>query len=198
MQMTTVETAHAAEGAAYSYKPSLLGAGWTFNLTDEGIAWSAGARRGLAPFDKVRRVRLSYAPVGMQSHRFMTELWAADGTRLRVVSASWKSMVEQGRQDADYSAFVGALHQRLAVAGAPVRYERGRPGWLYWPGVAVFAAVALGLILLTVRALQAGAAAGAMFIVAFLALFLWQAGRFFWRNRPGLYAPDALPPDLMP
>jgi hypothetical protein len=58
--------------------------------------------------------------------------------------------------------------------------------------------VALGLAVLIVRALQAGALAGALFVAAFLALFLWQAGNFFRRNRPGLYRADAPPRALMP
>ena len=36
------------------------------------------------------------------------------------------------------------------------------------------------------------------YIGAFLALFLWQAGNYFRRNRPGRYTPQALPPELMP
>jgi hypothetical protein len=49
-----------------------------------------------------------------------------------------------------------------------------------------------------VRALQADARAGAAFVAGFLALFLWQGGNFFRRNRPGLYRPDAIPAALMP
>jgi hypothetical protein len=49
-----------------------------------------------------------------------------------------------------------------------------------------------------VRSLQAGAAGGAVFVVIFLGVFLWQAGTFFRRNRPGTYAPDALPSLVMP
>src|ERR1700760_3243689 len=100
MQMMTVEPELAGEGAAYTYRPSVMGAGWTFKLTGEGIVWTAGARHGLVPFDKVRRLRMSYVPISMQSHRFVTELWSADGTKLRIVSTSWRSMAEQVRQDA--------------------------------------------------------------------------------------------------
>jgi hypothetical protein len=39
---------------------------------------------------------------------------------------------------------------------------------------------------------------GAAFIAIFLALFLWQAGAFFRRNRPGIYRPEAPPEALMP
>jgi hypothetical protein len=62
----------------------------------------------------------------------------------------------------------------------------------------VLAGAGLGIAALAVRALQIGALAGAAFIAAFLALFLWQAGGFFLRNRPGRYRPDAVPPLLLP
>jgi hypothetical protein len=51
---------------------------------------------------------------------------------------------------------------------------------------------------LTVRAIQAGAFPAAILVAAFLGVFLWQAGGFLRRNRPGRYAPDALPRDLLP
>jgi len=183
---------------SYSYRPSLLGPAWEFKLGAHGIDWSGGTRSGHVPYAKLRRVRMSYRPMSMQSHRFTTELWAEDGPRLQIVSTSWKSMVEQERLDRTYAAFVRELHRRIAEAGAPVRCEQGKNPWLYWPGVTVFAGVALGLAFLVMRALQAQALAGAVFIAAFLLLFLWQGGNFFRRNRPGLYRPDALPADLMP
>jgi hypothetical protein len=196
--MTTMEPEGAGEGFAYSFRPSLMGAAWAFRLTAEGVEWSAGARSGRVPFAKVRRLRMSYVPVSMQSHRFVTQLWAADGTKLRIVSTSWKSMAEQVRQDDAYATFVAELHRRLASAGVPVRCEQGRAVWFYWPGVAIFAGVSVGLALLILRALQADAKAGALFIAVFLALFLWQGGQFFRRNRPGLYRPDAPPRALLP
>ena len=39
----------------------------------------------------------------------------------------------------------------------------------------------------------------ALLLVAVMMLyFLWQTGVFFWRNRPGDYRPDALPPQALP
>lgn len=69
---------------------------------------------------------------------------------------------------------------------------------IYWPGVLVFVAAGLGLAALVARALQAGALTSAAIVAAFLVLYLWQAGNFFRRNRPGTYQPDALPADVMP
>lgn len=184
----------------YSYRPSLLGAPWVFTLTDHGMDWSAAGRSGRMRYRDVRRVRLSFKPASMQTHRFLTEVWAEGAPRLVIVSSSWKSMIEQERRDGPYAAFVAELHARLARAASPVpvRYEQGAHPLLYWPGLAIFAAMALALAAVLVRALQLQAFGGAAFIGAFVVLFLWQGGNFFRRNRPGTYRPDALPQELMP
>jgi hypothetical protein len=49
-----------------------------------------------------------------------------------------------------------------------------------------------------VKALHAGAYAGAAFAGTFLALYLWQIENFLRRNRPGTYSPEALPKEVMP
>ena len=182
----------------YTYRPSLLGAPWSFRLTPVGLAWEAGRRSGRIPYRDVRRVRLSFKPVSMQTQRYQTEIWADGAPKLALISSSWKSMVEQERLDNSYSAFVTALHRRLAEAETPVSYEQGSSPFRYWPGLAVFAVISFGLVFLIMRGLQSDAAAGAAFIAAFLALFLWYGGNYFRRNRPGVYRPDALPALLVP
>lgn len=182
----------------YAYRPSLLGAPWEFKLTDDGIDWVAGRRSGHTLYRDVRRLRMSYRPASMQSHRFTTELWADGAPKLEIVSSSWKSIVEQERLDQPYSAFVAELHRRLAKAQSPARFEQGGNPLRYWPGLIVFIAVALGLAALVARAVAADALGGAAFIVAFLMLFLWQSGNYFQRNRPGIYRPEAPPAALLP
>jgi hypothetical protein len=197
--MITDPRTTAGEGAiSYAYRPALLGAAWEFKLAGDGIDWAAGAKSGHIAFRNVRHVRMSYRPASMQSHRFMTELWADGAPKLEILSSSWKSMVEQERLDKPYAAFVAELHRRLARAAPPARYQQGSHPLLYWPGLVAFVGVSLGLAFLIVRALQADTKGGAAFIGAFLVLFLWQGGNFFRRNRPGLYHPEAPPADLMP
>lgn len=195
--MNAVATS-AGDPFAYAYRPSLLGAAWEFRRAGDGIDWAAGRKGGHIPFRAVRRLRMSFRPANMQSHRFMTELWADGAPKLEILSSSWKSMVEQERLDGRYTAFVAELHRRVALAAAPARFEKGSNPLLYWPGLIVFIGVSLGLALLVVRALQVNAKGGAAFIGGFLALFLWQGGNFFRRNRPGRYSPEALPADLLP
>jgi len=186
------------EVPSYFFRPSLLGAPRNLKLLAGGIAWEAGDKSGQIPYRAVRAMRLSFRPVSMQSQRFVTELWAEDAPKLTIVSSSWKSMVEQVRQDRPYVEFIVELHRRVAAAGAAVSYARGTNPLTYWPGLAAFAAVSIATAALLVRALQAHALGGAIFVGGFLALFLWQAGDFFRRNRPGHYVPEALPPELLP
>lgn len=188
----------AAENAAYSYRPSMQGAPRQFRLTGEGIDWVNGRHSGHIPFSDVQRVRLSFRPTSMQSQRFVTELWAEGAPKLKIMSSSWKSIAEQERQDKPYTAFVAELHKRVAAAAPRARYEQGGYPLVYWPGLLMFAAVALGIAALFVRALQAGTSAGALMVGGFLALFLWQGGNFFRRNRPGRYSADALPAEVLP
>lgn len=192
------DASDADEALSYSYRPSLLGAGWEFTLTPAGIDWSAGSRAGFVSYADVRGMRMSYRPTSMQSHRFVTEIWPRKGPALRIVSTTWKSMAEQPRQDKAYTRFVRELHARIAAAGAAVDCERGRPPLIYWPGLVVFVGVTLAMALLVVRALEAHVIAGAVFVALFFALFVRQGWMFFGRNRPGRYRVNELPPSLLP
>ena len=75
-----------AESATYSYRASLLGAPREFKLAGDGIDWVAGRKSGHIPFRAVRRMRMSYKPASMQSHRFMTELWAVGAPKLEILT----------------------------------------------------------------------------------------------------------------
>ena len=100
-------------------------------------------------------------------------MWAEGAPKLQIVSSSWKSLVEQERLDETYSAFVRELHRRITVVAAPVRFDGANP-LIYWPGLIVFVAVALGL-----AALIAHACGAALAAVAYCFLALWKFGNPF-------------------
>jgi hypothetical protein len=182
----------------YSYKPSLMGAPFWFRLTDSALEWSKGRYADRVPYDRIRRLRLSFRPVTMQTHRFQAEIWPVAGPKLLVASTSCRSIVEQERHDAAYRDFVVELHRRIAAHGGQPSLEAGAPAPIFWIGLVVFTGACLALAALVVRALQLGELAGAAIVGGFLALFLWQVGGFLARNRPATYRPDALPPQVLP
>ena len=182
----------------YAYKPSFTGAPWQFRLRPDALEWHVGVRAGRAAYGDIRRLRLAFRPVAMLSRRYVAEIWPPSGPKLTIASSSWKGVAEQERLDAGYLAFVAELHRHLAAAGSRASFERGAPALLYWPALALSAAAALAMGALAIEALRAGALTGALFIAAFLALFVWQMGGFFRANRPGTYRPDALPAAVLP
>ena len=183
---------------AYAYRPSLLGAGCAYRLTPVGIAWDVGAKSGVVPYRDIRYIRMAYRPAAMQQHRFVTEVRAASGPRLTIASTSWKSLVEQERLDLNYTTFVTELHRRVARDGTGAVCETGGNAVKYWIGVVVFCGVALGLAGLTVRVMQLADWGGAAIVGFFLAVFLWQSGNYFRRNRPRRYDPAVPPAELLP
>src|SRR3954462_3880142 len=138
----------------YAFKASLIGSPHQFTLTPDALEWQAGRRSGRIRSGAVRAVRLSYRPVTMQSHRFVTEIWSPGNPKIQIVSVSWRSIMEQQRLDAAYAAFIIELHRRLAAAGAPARFSPGLPFATYWAGVVIFGAVLVATGSLLVRAMN--------------------------------------------
>ena len=183
---------------SYVYKPSLIGAPWEFVLKSDAMNWKIGSRAGRVRYDRVRRVRMSFRPVTMQSQRFLTEIWSADNPKIQIASASWRSLVEQERLDAAYAAFVTELHRRLAAAGTSAQYLAGMQRLTYWIGVTVFSGAMGAMGVLTVRAIQLEQWTAAALVGAFFLVFAFQVGNYFRRNWPSRYRPDALPAYVLP
>src|SRR5438270_6632876 len=187
-----------AADVAYAYKPSLMGSPFEFRLTADALEWRRGGSAGRTPYGRIRRIRLGFRPMTMQNYRFLAEIWVADGSKLQIASTSWKSLVEHQRFDPAYRALVTELCRRVGAAHGQTVFQTGSPVVIYWLGVLVLVGASLALAGLIVRALQVDAWSGAAFIAAFLAVFLWQAGVFFHRNRPGNFSPNAVPEVVLP
>ncbi len=188
----------APEDLRYRYRPSLIGAAWEFHLTESALHWSIGRQSGQIPYADFHKVQLSFRPGTMQEGSYVTYIWSQARPKVTIASTSRKSLMDVTRQDASYRDFILALHRHLVAAGARPEYVRGVKAYVYWPGIVIMTGASVGFVMLVVRALQTAAWAGAAFIAAFLALFLWQFGGYFRRNRPGVYRPDDVPLELLP
>jgi len=185
-------------GPVFAFKSSLMGAPFEYHLADDALEWRRGPHSGRTPYKRIRRVRLGFRPITMQNYRFLTEIWADEGPKLQIASTSWKSLVDHERLDAAYRAFVSDLCRRIGAAGGQTEFVTGSPPFLFWPGVVILIGAATALVGLIIRAITEQQWGGAGFIAAFLAFFLWQAGNFFRRNKPGRFEPAAIPPQVLP
>jgi len=182
----------------YAFKASLIGSMCQFTLKPDALEWQVGRRSGRIRYDTIRAVRLTYRPVTMQSHRFITEIWSSGSPKIQIVSVSWRSIMEQQRLDAAYAAFIIELHRRLAAAGAPARFSTGLPFATYWAGVVIFGAVLVATGSLLVRAMNFDQWAPMVVVAIFFLVFAYQLGTYFYRNRPGRYRPNAVPAEVLP
>ncbi len=183
---------------SYTFKPSLAGGVRQFELTDAGLAWQAGTRRGVWPYASIAAVQLSYRPVSMQPRQFRADIISDSGQRQMVLSTSWKGFALVETRDEAYRAFMLALHRRIAEAGGHAAFHGGMRPIPYALAAGVLILFAIVMVALIARALATDAFAGALFLVALGAVFAWQIGGFMRRNKPCIYTPDALPPQLLP
>ena len=195
---TVIADDEPATDPAYAFKPSLMGGACQFTLRPDALEWQIGRRSGRVRYERVRAVRLSYRPVTMQTHRFITEIWSADNPKIQIVSVSWRSIMEQERLDKAYSAFVTELHRRVSAAGAATKFTTGLPLLSYWIGVVIFSGVILATGGLFLRAISSVQWAATAVVGIFFLVFAYQLGTYFYRNRPGRYRPDAIPRDVLP
>jgi hypothetical protein len=182
----------------YAYKASLAGGHLMLWLRPDGLEWSTGHRSGLIRYDRFYRVRLSFRPATMQSHRFITEIWPIDGPKIQIASTSWQGLTMQQRQDAPYAAFITELHRRLAAAGSTATFRGGTAVAIYGVGLVVISGAMVAFVVLMVKAALLAEWRSVAIVAALLCLFAWQLGNYFVRNRPGDYRPDAIPPRLLP
>ena len=198
MTESHVSTQGTDQHVEYGYKHSLMGGGWLFRLEQDALSWSVGLASGTLSYRDIRKIRLSFRPVTMQSYRFIAEIWSDKSPKLTIASSSWKSLMEQERLDASYARFIRLLHQRIAEAGGSPQLLAGAVAPLYWLGLLIFVAISFAVAALIVRALQQGETAATLFLLGFFVLLLWQLGGFFKRNLPRVYEPRSIPPDVLP
>jgi hypothetical protein len=182
----------------YVFRPRMMGAEVEYRLTRDGLEMHTFARKLVAPYREIRRIRLSFRPQSLSMRRCLAEIWTEKSGKLVLTSNSWKSMVEQDHLDGPYLGFMAELHRRLARAGAKTRFERGQSWFVYWIGVLLFTSTLLAFAALVVRGLREGAWAAVVMVGVIMALFFWQLGQFLARNRPGTYSVDALPMEVLP
>jgi hypothetical protein len=182
----------------YSFKPSLVGAAWQFELTEQGLAWRAGGRGGVWPYASIASIRLSHRPISMQHRRFRADLRNDDGRRLALISVSRQTAALVAPQDDAYRRFLIQLHARIAAAGGRPLLHAGVSRLVYTAGLIALALVTVALAGLLVRAVVTEAYGAMLYLAGFAAVLGWTVGGLLYRNRPRSYRLDALPPDVMP
>jgi hypothetical protein len=86
----------------------------------------------------------------------------------------------------------------MAQAGSKAVLTGGLGRNVYAAGLTLVILLAIGIAALFIRAMVTGEFSGALFLLAFAALFGWQIGGFLRRNRPLVYTFSEIPARLLP
>ena len=191
-------TAESGSETRYAYKASLIGSAHEFELTDAGLSWRVGGRSGVWSYGDIASVRLSFRPVSMQARRFRADIENTSGNRIAVLSTTWQTASLMAPQDRGYRTFIVELHRRMNAAGSKAALIGGIGPKTYAAALVMLALLAVAMVGLLGRALATFEWTGALFLVGFALLFIWQVGGFVKRNRPRTYSFDALPDELLP
>jgi hypothetical protein len=186
------------EGIVYSYRPRMIGSGFSFRLGSHSLEWNMSGLPGQVPYPMIRMVRLGFRPSNFGNRRFIAEIWPQKGAKLEIASASYKSMVSMEDQGPAFRAFIGELHRRIVASGGNCRFEAGFAAWRWWPLVLVSLATALALVYVGVTTFASGDMGASFLVVGFMGLFAWQMWPLIWRNRPTTYDPSHIPEQVLP
>ncbi|KAA2238174.1 hypothetical protein [Salinarimonas soli] len=183
---------------SYSHNPRPVGYPLAFKLLRNRLVVDTTRKVEEMQLGAVTRIRLSYEPRSFAQRAFRTRVTLVNGRTVTFTSVSWTSIMNVRSQEAEYSAFVHALIEAVARANPKVELITGKHAvlWSLMISAAAFTLVAVALF--AWRAFESGAPGAALLGAAVAAVGIWQLEPIIRLNRPGRFAPDALPEALLP
>lgn len=199
--MTVAEDtpAKASGGPTLTVRPSMIIPAMTLGLTrDQITVEDEMGGKTLIPLREVTGLRLWFDPRRFQMNRFRAALTYGDRGRLDFTNISMRGFARWDDHSEDYIAYVTALARAIARKNRNAVFEKGYSSALWGVHVAINGILFVSLVggglwfLLNGGALLGIAGLG---IGAFYAPTIY---RMIMRNRPGRFAPDDPPTDVLP
>jgi hypothetical protein len=173
-------------------------AGWTLGPSALIRAEAEAAAQRL-PYRDIVELRLSYDPTRFDTQRFRCDLSLAGGIRAKVLSTSYISIGKFEDRGASYAPFVRELVTRVAQASPDCRFRAGKRPWAYWSQHAFL--LAMLLLLAAVLTVYLGALPLPIVValkLGIVAAYIPIAMLYAKRNWPRGFAPDRIPPEVLP
>lgn len=170
----------------------------TWKLTGDTLhACNRGGPDLTIPLANIREVRLTYEPTRFQTNRYRCHLTHTSGQRTVLQNEHFAGIASFEDRTASYLELLHALIPRTAAANPSCVFKTGTSPMNWWLQAAFltlcFALLALALVFLYT-------AIGWLVVVklVILAFLIPVAVRWFRRNRPGTFTPDAIPTGMLP
>ncbi|MGP9822446.1 hypothetical protein ACTZWW_20670 [Salinarimonas sp. NSM] len=186
------------EAFAYEQTPRPVGFPIAFRLKGKALEVERMGRVDRLPLERVREVRLTYAPASFAPGRREAKLKLDDGRSVAISSVTYRAMFDARRQDAAYGRFLRELLRRTAKAAPQARFVAGRP-WPIWIVTALVSVLIVGaLAVFALEIHRIGETALALVAAAVALLGIWQLEPMVRLNKPRGFSPDDPPESLAP
>ena len=182
----------------YEHRPKPFSNSLTLDLGPATLLAERGNSKQEFRLDGIEQLRLSYRPANTARLGFACKLRARDGKTMVFSNLTWRSMVETGRQDEDYSTFTRELIARIGRASPRVEMIAGAPTWQYRLFFAAFLLLAPSLLASAGYFAMNGSWVVGVLTLALTAWLAFYAREYLVRNRPRTFRPEAIPPEVMP
>ncbi len=172
---------------AYINRQSAFDTEKLFKLTDTGISDS---ETGIIRYGEVKKVQIRYKPTKHHRSFYQCDIIGKKGDCFRLVSRRYLGVANFANQTHEFKVFLTGLHQRLS-AYPSIEFVAGLSKGRYYAELVVTSLMALffGWII-------AFFSFGLGLIL--VGLIVWfRAVPYFKRNKPRVYDPLHLPPDLL-
>lgn len=186
------------ERLAYAHRPKPISSGLELVLLQDSLRAERSRSSQSVALKAIERITLSFTPKNTAQQAFTCALLVSDGRTIKFHNISWKSLVEVQRLDAEFTGFVRALIQKVATANPRVELRAGVSKWRYSLMMVSGAAIIIGLTTAAIYAMaRQNTIIGLMSLGLTVYLGFWLKG-FLSRNRPRLFTPETIPPEVMP
>lgn len=144
----------------------------------------------------VREVWLEFCPTRPERNRYRCRVVLAGGRAVEFFNRTYRGVYDFHDTSADYVEFVHALV--AAIASSSCRFVAGADGGRYALSVAGFLVAVGAVALVLVFALTTGLWWLVLAKAALIAFYLPAAWGWLRRNREQVFAPNAVPTDVLP
>ncbi len=185
--------------AEYRFRTHAFTKDRTFLLTDDALVWGEdGAPLDGVFYDDIAEVRVAYAPTRVARNRYRTQVIFRHGGMVELFNTHYRGFADFEERNPAYTAFIQALHRRLAERDLPVTYRKGSSHAAYLGNLVLtfgtFALIALAVVLL----FNFGIVWLAVVKLAIILFFVPTLIRYLRRSRPQAYDPRAIPAEALP
>lgn len=150
------------------------------------------------PYADIVELRLSFEPTRFDKERHRCDITMRDRTRATIWSTHYVSIGEFEDRAATYTPLARALVARIAAANPACVFRAGKRPLAYWAQL-LFLLAMFSLLALVILTFGSAGLSGLVWLkLAIIAAFIPLLLRYVHKNRPGRFAADRIPADVLP